>query len=190
MKYGSLRFNDIANGPGVRVTLFVSGCRIGCPGCFNKDAQSFDYGQEFTEEIKQSIMKALESDHISGLTVLGGEPFEPENQRELAPFLLDVGIKYPDKDIWVYTGYVFDKDLLPGQRKYVPDVTDQMLTCIDVLVDGPFIEAQKDISLKFRGSKNQRVIPVWELPYDLSTVRSEQIRSLTSDEMDNVRQRG
>lgn len=150
---------DVANGEGVRVTLFVSGCRIHCPHCFNKEAQSFDYGVPYTKEIQDDIIKALEPDWVQGLTILGGEPFEPENQRGIFPLLVAVREKYGfKKDIWVYTGYVLEKDLAPGGSKYIRDLTDVIKTYIDVLVDGPFIEELKDPTLEFRGSSNQRII--------------------------------
>lgn len=159
MRYAAVRSCDVANGDGVRVTLFVSGCRIHCPGCFNKEAQSFEYGQPFTEETIKTIIKYLEPEWVKGLTILGGEPFEPENQQGILPLLVAVRETYVDrKTIWMYTGYELEKQLAPGGSKYVSDLTPVILNYIDVLVDGPFIEAQKDISLKFRGSRNQRII--------------------------------
>ena len=157
MNYGNIKKYDIANGPGVRVSLFVSGCRHHCKGCFNSETWNFNYGEPFTEETVQEIMKALTPSYISGLTVLGGEPFEPENQPEVAKLLRRVREKFPSKDIWCYTGYLYDVDLKAGGRVYTP-VTDEMLSYIDVLVDGEFIEEQKDVSLQFRGSSNQRII--------------------------------
>lgn len=152
------RVCDIANGPGIRVTLFVSGCRLHCPNCFNKEAQDFNYGQPYTEAVHNELMEALKKPWIHGFTCLGGEPFEPENQNTLCHLFKDIKRVFPDKTIWCYTGYIFDKDLCPGGRKYVPEVTDMMLRYIDVLVDGPFIEDLKDPSLKFRGSSNQRIL--------------------------------
>lgn len=157
MNYGNIKKYDIANGPGVRVSLFVSGCRHHCKGCFNSETWNFNYGEPFTEETVQEIMKALTPSYISGLTVLGGEPFEPENQPEVSKLLRRVREKFPSKDIWCYTGYLYDVDLKAGGRVYTP-VTDEMLSYIDVLVDGEFIEEQKDVSLQFRGSSNQRII--------------------------------
>ena len=157
MNFGNIKSCDIADGPGVRVSLFVSGCRHHCKGCFNADTWDFDYGQPYTKETEDEIIRLLAPDYIQGLTLLGGEPFEPENQRELIKLLRRVRETYPGKDIWSYSGYILDTDLAAGGRAHT-EVTDEMLSLLDVLVDGPFIEAQKDISLKFRGSKNQRII--------------------------------
>ncbi len=157
MHYGEIKKWDIADGPGVRVSLFVSGCRHHCKGCFNEDTWEFDYGKAYTKETEQEILEALDSAYIQGLTLLGGEPFEPENQRELVKLLRRVRKELPEKDIWSYTGFVFEKDLLPGGRAFT-EVTEEMLSMIDVLVDGPFILEQKDITLSFRGSRNQRLL--------------------------------
>ena len=222
MYYGNIKKNDIANGLGVRVSLFVSGCTHACEGCFNAETWNFTYGQPFTEETEEEILEALSPGQIAGLTLLGGEPFEPENQRVLTPFLHRVRETYPDKDVWCYTGYLLDRDLLemgesakgtgtmagfesagtgtvthfseekrvtvpvplthslqyhPEMTHHAPyeqkpsrvrarcEVTDEMLSLIDVLVDGEFVLALKDITLKFRGSSNQRII-------DLRAMRS------------------
>ena len=157
MYYGNIKKYDIADGPGVRVTLFVSGCRHHCKGCFNSETWDFQYGQPYTEDTEGELLEALKPGYIAGLTLLGGEPFEPENQVELVKLLKKVRETYPEKNIWSYTGYVYDKDLVPGGRVYT-DVTDEMLSYIDVLVDGPFVEELKDITLQFRGSSNQRII--------------------------------
>ncbi len=157
MYYGEIKKWDIADGPGVRVSLFVSGCRHHCKGCFNEDTWDFAYGKPYTEETEQEILEALDSSYIQGLTLLGGEPFEPENQRELVKLLRRVRKELPKKDIWSYTGFIFDRDLVPGGRAFT-EVTDEMLSMIDVLVDGPFILDEKDITLKFRGSRNQRLL--------------------------------
>ncbi len=159
MHYGNIKKNDIANGKGVRVTLFVSGCTNHCKNCFQPQTWAFDYGNLYTKETEDEIIEALKPGHISGLTLLGGEPFEPENQRELVKLLRRVRKELPNKNIWSFTGFVLDQDLLDGGRKHC-EVTDEMLSLLDVLVDGPFIEEQKDISLAFRGSRNQRVIDV------------------------------
>ena len=151
--------NDIANGEGVRVSLFVSGCTHHCRNCFNEEAWDFSYGNPFTPETEEEILDALSPDYINGLTLLGGEPFEPENQRALLPFLKRVRERFPEKDIWCYTGYLMDKELLEESRARC-EVTDRMLGMIDVLVDGRFVEGLKDISLPFRGSSNQRIIDV------------------------------
>ena len=151
MYYGNIKKYDIADGPGVRVSLFVSGCRHHCKGCFNAETWDFSYGKPFTEKTQEELLAALAPVYIAGLTVLGGEPFEPENQPVVAGLLKRVREKYPKKDVWCYTGYLYDVDLIPGGKVYT-DATDEMLSYIDVLVDGEFIEAQKDVSLKFRGS--------------------------------------
>lgn len=157
MYYGNIKKYDIADGEGVRVTLFVSGCTNKCKGCFQPETWDFCYGQPYTEETEKEILDTLNNDYIQGLTLLGGEPFEPDNQRVLVTLLRKVKEMYPDKDVWSYTGFVYDKDLVPGGRRYT-EVTDEMLSMIDVLVDGPFIEEKKNISLSYRGSENQRVI--------------------------------
>lgn len=163
MNYGSVKPYDIANGPGVRVSLFVSGCRHHCKGCFNPETWDFGYGTPYTEATEAMILKALSPDYIQGFSLLGGEPFEPENQPVLAGLLKKIRQHYPQKDIWCYSGYLYGKDLAPGGCVYT-EHTDRMLACIDVLVDGEFIEAQKDISLPFRGSKNQRVLALKDQP--------------------------
>ena len=158
MNYASIRECDIANGDGVRVSLFVSGCTRRCPGCFNVEAQAFDYGEPFTSEVEDRILGLLAPSHIAGLTVLGGEPMEPENQRALVPFLRRVRDRFGlSKTVWVYTGCVLEKELQSPSR-WRTEVTDELLMLVDVLVDGPFVEKLKDISLKFRGSSNQRIL--------------------------------
>ena len=157
MNYAALKKFDIANGPGVRVSLFVSGCRHRCKNCFNKEAWDFSYGKPFTESTEREILNAMSAEYITGLSLLGGEPFEPENQRALVPFLHEVRVLYPHKTIWCYTGNVYETELLQPSHARC-EVTDEMLSLIDVLVDGEFIPAQHDISLRFRGSGNQRII--------------------------------
>ena len=157
MYYGSIKSYDIADGPGVRVSLFVSGCRHHCKGCFNAETWDFEYGRPYTRETEDEIICLLGDNYIQGLTVLGGEPFEPENQPEVARLLKRVKETYPKKDIWCYSGYLYDVDMQEGGRVYT-DVTEEMLSCIDVLVDGEFVEEEKDITLLFRGSRNQRLI--------------------------------
>jgi len=157
MNYGNIKECDIADGPGVRVSLFVSGCRHHCKGCFNKETWDLDYGMPYTKETEDEIIRLLAPSYIQGLTLLGGEPFEPENQKELAGLLKRVRETYPDKDIWCYTGYLYDVDLPEGGRVHT-EVTEEMLSYIDVLVDGEFIEEEKDVTLVFRGSRNQRII--------------------------------
>ena len=159
MNYGEIKKYDIANGEGVRVSLFVSGCTHHCKGCFNEETWDFNFGKPFTEETEAEIIKALSPDYIQGLSLLGGEPFEKKNQRVLLPFLKKVKDAYPHKKIWCYTGYLYDQELLQESRARC-ECTDEMLELIDVLVDGEFVEALKDISLAFRGSSNQRIIDV------------------------------
>ena len=158
MNYGNIKFIDTADGEGVRVSLFVSGCRNHCPGCFNQDTWAFDFGKEFTEIEENEILEGCNKEYISGLTILGGEPFEPENQKGILNLALKFKEMFPKKTLWMYTGYVLDKDLLPGQRKYIEGVTELILDSVDVLVDGPFVLAERNLSLKFRGSNNQRIL--------------------------------
>ena len=158
MNYASIRTCDIANGEGVRVSLFVSGCTHHCKGCFNEAAWDFAYGEPFTKKTENEILAALEPDFIDGLTLLGGEPMEPENQRALMPLLRRFREKFGDaKTLWIYTGCILETDL-KAESRWRTEVTDDMLSLTDVLVDGPFLEAKKDISLQFRGSSNQRII--------------------------------
>jgi anaerobic ribonucleoside-triphosphate reductase activating protein len=158
VNYASVRTCDIANGEGVRVSLFVSGCTHHCRGCFNEAAWDFAYGEPFTKKTENEILAALEPDFIDGLTLLGGEPMEPENQRALMPLLRRFREKFGDaKTLWIYTGCVLETDL-KAESRWRTEVTDEMLSLADVLVDGPFLEAKKDISLQFRGSSNQRII--------------------------------
>ena len=159
MYYGEIKNCDIANGEGVRVTLFVSGCTNHCKGCFQPQTWDFTSGRPCTAGPEDELLSLLSPGYSNGLTVLGGEPFEPENQRALVPFLRRVRQAYPDKTIWCYTGYDFEQDLLTGR---VGDwsVTQEFLSYLNVLVDGPFILKEKDITLRFRGSRNQRVIDV------------------------------
>ena len=159
MYYGEIKKCDIANGEGVRVSLFVSCCTHHCPGCFNQDTWDFDYGKEYTQETEEEILNALAPDYINGLSLLGGEPFEPQNQAVLVELLRKVKERYPRKNIWCYSGYLFDKELLSESRARC-EYTDEMLSMLDVLVDGRFVETLKDIRLVFRGSSNQRVIDV------------------------------
>ncbi|MBE5744064.1 MAG: anaerobic ribonucleoside-triphosphate reductase activating protein [Clostridiales bacterium] len=159
MNYATIKYNDIANGTGVRTSLFVSGCTHKCKGCFNSEAWDFNYGKPFDKDVQEKILASIDNYFIDGLSLLGGEPFEPENQIELYPFLLEFKKRFPNKTIWCYTGYLFDKELLGNSRANI-SITKDMLSLIDVLVDGRFIEAQKNISLQFRGSENQRIIDV------------------------------
>ncbi len=159
MNYATIKKRDIANGIGVRVSLFVSGCTHHCKNCFNKETWDFSYGQPFTQDTINLILDYLAPNFVNGLSLLGGEPFETQNQGALVELLRQVKARYPQKDVWCYTGYLYDKDLLADSRARC-EYTDEMLSYIDILVDGPYIEAQKDISLQFRGSKNQRIIDV------------------------------
>ena len=159
MNYAEIKKTDIANGEGVRVSLFVSGCRRGCKNCFNKIAWDFGYGKPFTEEVEEEIIAALSPSCIAGLTLLGGDPMEPENQRALLPFVKKVRARLPQKNIWCYTGYTF-KDGAIEEPQANCEVTRELISLFDVLVDGRFEESLKDIRLKFRGSSNQRVIDV------------------------------
>ena len=164
MHYGEIKTIDVANGPGVRVTLFVSGCTHHCFECFQPETWDFSYGREFTNETKDMIIKALEPDYSEGLTVLGGEPFEPENQRALLPLLKQVRELYPTKNIWMFSGYLFDE--LSGRETGTGcarcEVTDEILSLIDVLVDGEYEADKRNLALTFRGSENQRLINVPE----------------------------
>ena len=157
MYYGNIKKYDIANGKGVRTTLFVSGCTNHCFNCFQPETWDFEYGKPFTKDVEDEILESMEPSYVDGLTVLGGEPFEIENQRGLLPFLKRVKEVYPNKNIWCFTGFVLDQDILDGGRRHC-EVTDELLTLIDVLVDGPFKQEEYDISLAFRGSRNQRII--------------------------------
>ena len=159
MNYADIKQYDVANGIGVRVSLFVSGCTHHCKNCFNKETWDFNFGNPFTEEQEDLIIKYLEPDYISGLSLLGGEPFEPSNQKGLLPLLRKVKEKYPDKDIWCYTGYLYDRDIIDDMSKKY-DETMEMLSYIDILIDGPFVEELKNLKLRFRGSENQRIIDV------------------------------
>ena len=159
MNYATIKKRDIANGTGVRVSLFVSGCTHHCKNCFNKETWDFSYGEKFTEDTEQLILDYLAPDFVNGLSLLGGEPFEVQNQEVLTKLLRKVKTLYPQKDVWCYTGYLFDEHLLKNSRAR-GEFTDEMLSYIDVLVDGPYVEELKDISLQFRGSSNQRVIDV------------------------------
>ena len=157
MYYGNIKHFDIADGPGVRVSLFVSGCRHHCKGCFQPKTWNFRYGDPYTEETENRLMALLQPDYIDGLTLLGGEPMEPENQRELVKLLRRVRKELPAKNVWCYTGYLYEDELLSPSRARC-EVTDEMLSLIDVLVDGEFVIELKNISLAFRGSSNQRLI--------------------------------
>ena len=157
MNYATIKYCDIANGTGVRTSLFVSGCRLHCPGCFNYEAWDFDAGEEFTPAVEDQIVERLRPVYIDGLTILGGEPFEPENQAGLVDFVERVRTEFPEKSIWMFSGHTWDQ---LTQGKWHTDVTDRILSCVDVLVDGPWQQQNYDITLRFRGSSNQRLIDV------------------------------
>ncbi len=156
MYYAAIKPCDIANGPGVRVSLFCSGCTHHCPGCFQPETWDFRFGKPFTPEVRQTLLSRLAPDYIAGLTLLGGEPFEPENQTALLPFVSSVREKLPQKTIWAYSGFTLDA--LLERKGETGEITSAMLAKIDVLVDGPFVEAKKKLGLRFRGSENQRLI--------------------------------
>ena len=156
MYYSVIKPVDIADGVGVRVSLFVSGCTHHCKGCFQPQTWAFDYGQPYTKETEEQLLSLLAPSYIRGLTLLGGEPMEPDNQRALLPLLQRVREELPQKDIWCYSGYTLEE--LKGDSRARCEVTDEMLSLIDVLVDGEFVEEKRNISLKFRGSENQRLI--------------------------------
>lgn len=158
MHYANIKNNDIANGPGVRVSLFVSGCTHRCKGCFNEVAWDFEYGEPFTEETVTRILEMLRPNHIKGLTLLGGEPFEPQNQGAIVKLLRRVKEEYPNKSIWSFSGYVFEKITSGTLGDW--EVTKEFLSYLDVLVDGPFVEEKKNLNLRFRGSENQRLIDI------------------------------
>ena len=159
MNYGKIKWYDVANGPGVRVSLYVSGCRNHCKNCFNPETWDFKYGEPFTREVEDSIIKGMAPDYIKGFTLLGGDPFEPENQKVVAPFMERLRKAYPDKSFWCFTGYDYERDLLTGKLGDI-DTVMRILKCLDVLVDGKFVEELKDLNLLFRGSSNQRIILV------------------------------
>lgn len=159
MNYATIKPHDTADGYGVRVSLFVSGCTHHCKGCFNSEAWDFNYGTPYTQETENEIISLLNRDYIRGLSLLGGEPMEPQNQAVIVNLIKRVRQELPNKDIWCYSGYTIDKDLCHGGRAHT-DVTDEILHNIDVLVDGRFVEELKDLTLKFRGSSNQRLIDV------------------------------
>lgn len=158
MNYATIKKTDVANGPGVRVSLFVSGCTHACKGCFNSEAWDFCYGKAFTAETEEEILQALAPDYIRGFSVLGGEPMEPQNRGTVLEILKKVHAAYPKKDIWCYTGYDYEKDLLRWERE--EELITEILSLIDVLVDGEFVEEKKNLRLAFRGSENQRLIDV------------------------------
>ena len=159
MNYATIKYNDISNGPGVRVSLYVSGCRNHCKNCFNPETWDFNYGEPFTKEVEDKIIEAMKPAHIKGFTLLGGDPFEPENAKALVPFMKRLRKAYPQKSFWCFTGYDYERDLLTGKQGD-PDDVMAILKTLDVLVDGKFVESLKDLNLRFKGSSNQRTILV------------------------------
>lgn len=163
MNYSEIKTYDIANGLGVRTSLFVSGCTHHCKGCFNPDTWDFNYGKPFTKEIMEEVLNSCKPEYISGLTLLGGEPMEVENQRGLIELLREFKSRYPKKNIWVFTGYTLESDLLDKNGKARCELTDEILSLVDIMVDGEFILEKKDITLEFRGSSNQRILDLREV---------------------------
>lgn len=161
MYYGEIKNCDIANGEGVRVTLFVSGCTNHCKNCFQPQTWDFNFGKPFTEEAENDILNMLEPSYIKGLTLLGGEPFEPQNQKAILPFIKKIKEKYPDKNIWAYSGFTYEELITEGTHPHCDETAD-ILSIIDVLVDGRFVEEKKNLMLRFRGSSNQRLIDMKE----------------------------
>ena len=159
MYYGNIKFYATEDGPGCRTILFVSGCRHHCEGCFQPKTWDFDYGQKFTKDTSDTIIKSLQDRFTSGLTVLGGEPFEPENQPEILKLLKRVKTETPGKNIWIYTGCLFE-DLITENNRYHTEHTNEIIKLTDVIVDGPFVLSKKDLMLRFKGSENQRIIDV------------------------------
>ena len=175
MNYATIKSVDIANGPGVRVSLFVSGCPHHCKACFNEEAWDYQYGEPFTEETQEHLLSLLASDYIEGMTLLGGEPMYPKNQEALLPFVKKIRDTYPNKTIWCFTGYDFEKEIL---AKMVPEseTTRELLSLFDVMVDGRFVEEKRNLSLKFRGSENQRILNVKESLREGKAVWVEEFR--------------
>ena len=162
MHVGEVMTADVANGEGMRVSVFVSGCRNHCKGCFQPQTWDFNYGREYTPEIEQFIIDELSKSYYDGITILGGDPMEPENQEPVLRLLRRIKKELPDKNVWVYTGYVYDRDLVPGGKRFVDGVTRELLESIDILIDGRFGEELKNLMLNFRGSGNQRIIKMKE----------------------------
>ena len=162
MHVGEVMTADVANGEGMRVSVSVSGCRNHCKGCFQPQTWDFNYGREYTPEIEQFIIDELSKSYYDGITILGGDPMEPENQEPVLRLLRRIKKELPDKNVWAYTGYVYDRDLVPGGKRFVDGVTRELLESIDILIDGRFVEELKNLMLNFRGSGNQRIIKMKE----------------------------
>lgn len=177
MHFATIKNYDIANGEGIRVSIFVSGCRHHCPGCFNAEAWDFNYGKEFTDKEIEQIIEMLKPDYISGLSLLGGEPFEIENQTGLLPLVKKVKETYPSKKIWAYSGYLFDKQIIDEMTKN-NNITEEFIKYIDILVDGKFVQELKNPALKFRGSSNQRIIDVQKSLNENKVILWDQIEDI------------
>jgi anaerobic ribonucleoside-triphosphate reductase activating protein len=162
MHIGEIMTADSANGVGIRLTIFVSGCLNHCPGCFQPETWNFEYGRPYTKEMEDQLLEELAHPYYNGLTLLGGDPMELANQEPLMGLLRRIHAELPEKNIWAYTGYLYDQDLQPGGRRYIEGITDPYLDLIDILVDGPFVQELKKITLNFRGSSNQRIIDLKE----------------------------
>ena len=173
MHVGEVMTADVANGEGMRVSVFVSGCRNHCKGCFQPQTWDFNYGREYTPEIEQFIIDELSKSYYDGITILGGDPMEPENQEPVLRLLRRIKKELSDKNVWVYTGYVYDRDLVPGGKRFVDGVTRELLESIDILIDGRFVEELKNLMLNFRGSGNQRIIKMKETLETGNVVLSE-----------------
>ena len=173
MHVGEVMTADVANGEGMRVSVFVSGCRNHCKGCFQPQTWDFNYGREYTPEIEQFIIDELSKSYYDGITILGGDPMEPENQEPVLRLLRRIKKELSDKNVWVYTGYVYDRDLVPGGKRFVDGVTRELLESIDILIDGRFVEELKNLMLNFRGSGNQRIIKMKETLETGTVVLSE-----------------
>ena len=175
MNYGQIIKADTANGLGIRLVLFVSGCRNNCKNCFQPQTHDFNYGQPYTSDTEKHILEELSQPYYDGITIMGGEPLEPENQNTVKNLILRIRKEQPDKNIWLFTGSIYEKDLLPGQKKHIKGITDIILNNIDVLVDGPFINEKRNLCLDYRGSENQRLINLKE------TRKQNKIVLLTDD---------
>ena len=173
MHVGEVMTADVANGEGMRVSVFVSGCRNHCKGCFQPQTWDFNYGREYTPEIEQFIIDELSKSYYDGITILGGDPMEPENQEPVLRLLRRIKKELPDKNVWAYTGYVYDRDLVPGGKRFVDGVTRELLESIDILIDGRFVEELKNLMLNFRGSGNQRIIKMKETLETRKVILSE-----------------
>lgn len=179
MNYANIKYNDIANGPGTRVSLFVSGCRHHCRNCFNAEAWDFNAGEPFTEEVQDRIIEACRPSHIHGLSVLGGEPLDPLNQEAVARFLCKFIMKLPSKTVWVWTGYTYEELM---QEPLKTSYSNSILLASDVLVDGEYVESLHDVSLRFKGSSNQRIIDLRRTMYNDKIVLWEDAALFASHE--------